>query len=414
MTVRGLFATIITMRKTTTRIKKTKIDGETYYCVIWPKNGRGRNRQFFKSTGRGKDDQGKINAETLLAQKQIEQENYGTAGLSFTEAQRSEYRECADLLKPFGKTIRDAVAFCLPHLHATNRTCTLAELAKELLKVKKADGASERYLSDLKSRLGQFATAFDGKKVAEVTSTDVDDWLRSLNVAATTRNNFRRVLMVAFNYAKSRGYCANNPVIVTAKAKEVESTVGVLTVAQTEGLLKASPKSLIPYVAIGAFAGLRRAELEKLDWSDVDLDDGEIKVAAENAKSARHRHVKIRENLAECLRPLAQKSGPVTPKNYDELLEAARTKAEITDWPQNALRHGFASYSLAHFKDAPALALEMGHTNAHIVFQHYRRVVKATEAAKYWEIGLSKKPSKKPSKKRATKPANVVKFKKAA
>ncbi|HEX7518120.1 MAG TPA: site-specific integrase [Chthoniobacterales bacterium] len=390
------------MRKTTTRLTKTKINGDAYYCVIWPKTGRGRNRQFFKSAGRGKDDPGKLEAETFLEQKLIEQQNYGTAGLSFTETQRSEYRECTEALKPFGKTIRDAVAFCLPHLQATNRTCTPSELAKELIKAKKADGASKRYLSDLKSRLGQFTKAFDGKKVAEITSTEVDDWLRSLGVAATTRNNFRRVLMVAFNYAKDRGYCAENPVKKTAKAKQIEGTVGILTVAQTASLLEASPPELVPFLAIGAFAGLRRAELEKLDWSDVDLDDSEITVTPEKAKSAQRRYVKIRENLSAWLRPFAKKSGAVSPSNYRELLTAARKSAGITDWPKNALRHGFASYSFAHFKDGPALTQEMGHTNANIVIRHYRKVVKAKDAAKYWEI----KP--------CVKPANVITFGQAA
>ena len=176
-------------------------------------------------------------AKTFLDAKRIEQTNYGTAATSFTERQRAEYLECADLLKPHGKTLRDAVAFYLPHLQATTRSCTAAELTAELLRIKTADGASARYLSDLRSRLGQFATTFNGKPVAEITSTDVDEWLRSLSdqetgtpLAPTTRNNFRRLLIVAFNFALERGYCVGNPAEKSAKAKTVESAVGILTV----------------------------------------------------------------------------------------------------------------------------------------------------------------------------------------
>ena len=43
-------------------------------------------------------------------------------------------------------------------------------------------------------------------------------------------------------------------------------------------------------------------------------------------------------------------------------------------------------YHLAHFKDAAALALELGHTDAGIVFQHYREIVKPKEAEKYWNL----------------------------
>ena len=361
-----------------------RINGRPFYCVTWPKIGKGRNRQFFKD---------KAEAETVLEKKLIEQENFGTAGLSFNERQRAEYLECAEKLQPFGVTIRDAVNFYVPHLRAAKRTCTAAELVSELLKVKEADGASKRYLSDLRSRLTQFAESFDGKPVAEITSPQIDEWLRSLSdketgkrLAPVTRNNFRRVLIVAFNFAKGRGYCVGNPAEQSAKAKEIESAVGILTVEQTALLLESAAPELLPYLAIGAFAGLRRAELERLDWKEVDLQSGLIEVAAAKAKSARRRFVKIQPNLAKWLQPSAQLSGNVTPAGYRALLEAAREAAGVAQWPQNALRHGFASYHLARFNDAALLALELGHTNSNLVFQHYRQLVRPKQAERYWKI----------------------------
>jgi integrase len=210
--------------------------------------------------------------------------------------------------------------------------------------------------------------------------------LRSLGVSATTRNNFRRVLIVAFNFAVDRGYCITNPAKKSAKAKVIEGKVGILTVSQTARLLEVSPRELVPFVAIGAFAGLRGAELERLDWSEVDLRSGLIEVTASKAKSARRRFVRIKSNLAAWIRPLARSRGPVTPTDYRELFDTARTAAGITDWPQNALRHGFASYGLAHDRDAAKLALELGHTNSNLVFQHYRELVRPKSAGEYWKL----------------------------
>jgi integrase len=380
------------MRKTATKLSKVKVNGRRMYCVTWPKIGKGRNRQFFID---------KTEAQTVFDQKLIEKENYGKAGLAFTERERTEFIESSEKLKPFGKTIRDAVAFYLPHLNATTRTCTAAELVDKLTAVKAADGASERYLSDLRSRLGQFAAVFDGTPVAEITATKVDEWLRSLSegtgkrLAPTTRNNFRRVLVVAFNYARERGYCAGNPAKQSAKAKVVESVVGILTVDQTAKLLVNSAPDLIPFVTLGAFAGLRRAELERLDWSEVDLASRLIEVMAKNAKSARRRFVRIQPNLSCWLKPHAQRGGLVTPPDYRELLDAARKAAGITAWPQNALRHGFASYHLARFNDAAALALEMGHTNSNLVFNSYRQLVKPKEARRYWKLAPSQSAKNK-------------------
>jgi len=371
------------VRKTVTKLGKVKIKGRRFWCVTWPKVGKGRNRQFFKD---------KTEAETVLEQKLIEQENFGTAGLSFNDRQRAEYFECVEALKPFNATLRDAINFYIPHLDAAKRTCTVAELVEELLSVKEADGASERYLSDLRGRLKQFSENFDGKQVAEITVPEIDEWLRSLSdkngkrLAPITRNNFRRVLIVAFNFSKGRGYCVENPAEQSAKAKEIESPVGILTVDQTARLLENAASEVLPYVAIGAFAGLRRAELERLDWQEVDLQSRLIEVTARKVKSARRRLVRIQPNLLKWLRPRAKLSGSVTPPDYRALLEGARAAARIEQWPANALRHSFASYHLAKFNDAAALALELGHTNSNLVFQHYRELVKPKQAQRYWKI----------------------------
>jgi integrase len=372
------------MRKTATKLSKVKVNGRTFYCVTWPKIGKGRNRQFFKD---------KAEAQTVLQQKLIDQQNYGAAGLSFNDRQRAEYLECAEKLQPFGKTIRDAVNFYVLHLHASNRTCTAAELVDELLKAKEADGVSERYLSDLSSRLTRFSESFDGKPLTEFTTPQIDEWLRSLSnketgkrLSPVTRNNFRRVLITAFSFALGRGYCVGNPAEQSAKAKEIESPVGILTVEETARLLENASPELVPYIAIGAFAGLRRAELERLDWKEVDLSSSLIEVTASKAKSARRRFVKIQPNLARWLQPHAQLSGDVTRPGYRILFESACEKAGIIEWPQNALRHGFASYHLARFNNAALLALELGHTNSNLVFQHYRQLVKPKQAERYWKI----------------------------
>ena len=245
------------MRKTATKISKVKINGQPFWCLTWPKIGKGRNRQFFKD---------KTEAATVLQQKLIEQENYGIAGVSFNERHRAEYLECAELLQPFGATIREAVKFYIPHLQAMKFSCTAAQLVDELLKVKEADGASRRYLSDLRSRLNQFSEIFDGKPIAEITSTEIDEWLRSLSDKETgkrlspiTRNNFRRLLIVAFNFARGRNYCADNPAKKTAKAKVIQTPIGILSVNETVRLLENAPTDLVPYLSIGAFGGLRRS-----------------------------------------------------------------------------------------------------------------------------------------------------------
>ena len=346
-----------------------------------------RVRYFFKE---------KAEAETKADQLRTERRNVGLAAFSLSDAQRAEAADCLEQLRPFGKSLKDAVNHYLPHIKSLNQTVPFDVLVDELAAVKKGDGLSARYLQDLKSRLGIFATIFGERLVASIKSTEVDNWLRSLQtesgtaLSATSRNNFRRVLGVAFNHAVARKYCEQNPIAETAKAKEKESEVGILSVTELNKLLFKCPPELVPFVSVAAFAGLRRAELERLDWSEIDLEGGHIEVKASKAKSARRRLVRIRENLSTWLRHSRKTRGPVTPSNYRILLDTAREAAEIVTWPANALRHSFASYCLAHENNAAALALELGHTNSQLIFSHYRELVKPAEAAKYWQISPDK------------------------
>jgi integrase len=359
------------------RIRKVK-DKNDHEVFLVDARINGKGRRFFFPVRR--------DAETKAQALRTERRNQGTAALYFPERLRVEALECAEKLKPFGKSLRDAVNFYLPRLQIENRSCTINALIEQLLDTKKRDGASKRYLSDLKSRLGQFTVSFDGKNVSEFTNVEIDHWLRSLGVSAITRNNFRRALIVGFNFARKNKFCIDNPARETAKAKETRLRPQILTVDQTAMLLERAAPELVPFIAIGAFAGLRRAELERLEWHEVDLDSMLIEVPASKAKGASERFVKIEPNLAEWLRLHVQPRGNVASPNYRELLDETRYAAGITRWPKNALRHGFASYHLAQFNDAAALSLQLGHTSPHLVFKHYRQVVRPKEAARYWQI----------------------------
>ncbi|MES2572233.1 MAG: hypothetical protein V4710_19535 [Verrucomicrobiota bacterium] len=169
----------------------------------------------------------------------------------------------------------------------------------------------------------------------------------------------------------------------TTVAREVAEPVGILTVDELKKLLAVASSEIVASLAIGAFAGLRAAEIERLDWSEIDLESRLIEV---KSKTARRRLIKVLPNLAAWLAPVAKKSGAGTPPNLRKLTLLAREKAGLPAWPPNALRHSYASHHIAHFSDAAALALEMGHTNTAMIFQHYREVVRPREAARYWKI----------------------------
>src|SRR4029077_16183126 len=130
-----------------------------------------------------------------------------------------------------------------------------------------------------------------------------------------------------------------------------------------------------------------RAELERLDWSEIDFESNLIEVKAEKSKTATRRLWTLQPNLRAWFLPYRQLKGPVAPTdNFRNLFAQARHVAGITVWPDNALRHSFASYHMAHFKNAASTALELGHHDSRVTFAHYRELVRPKEAARYWKL----------------------------
>jgi len=379
------------MRKPTLQIRPNGAkSSETHPWVIQGLRVDGKRKRLFFKT--------KAAAETELGKLSTRIKNEGVRALTIPEHLRVMAVEWNNKLAPYGKTIADAADFYIKYLEQTKKSCTFAELKDSVIGDKTRDGKSRRYIEDLRSRLGRFAQYFGDTNVATITTAQLNDWLRGLTVGPKSRNNFRRVLHGSFAYAVDHGYCAANPVARAAKAKDVHKAPEIFTPAQARLLLESAGTEILPAIAIGMFAGLRDAEIQRLDWSEVNLERKFIDVKAGKSKTAQRRLVTIEPTLALWLAPYAaHTSGKVIPKNFrtksDEAWEA--TKLE-TKWPGNGLRHSYASYHLAHFNDAARLALQLGHGSTKMLFANYREVVQPSEAKEFWEIVPKPKDDQQP------------------
>jgi integrase len=79
-------------------------------------------------------------------------------------------------------------------------------------------------------------------------------------------------------------------------------------------------------------------------------------------------------------------TGPVVPVNSRKKLALVRKASKLSRWPQNGLRHSFASYRLAATHDAPRVASELGHTSPKMLYSNYREIVLPEEAERYWKL----------------------------
>jgi integrase len=201
--------------------------------------------------------------------------------------------------------------------------------------------------------------------------------------------NFRANVGVLFSYAERRRMIDSNPILRTGRPKLADLPPEIFTVDELSALLTAAVKrapDMVPMLAIGAFAGVREAEIKRLDWSEVDQKRGHIEIKSSKAKSARRRIVQMQTNLREWLRPYAEMTGPVVPANSRKKLDLVRKAGGIRRWPKNGLRHGYASYRLAATHDAPRVASDLGHASPQMLYSTYREVVLPSEAERYWKI----------------------------
>jgi integrase len=361
-----------------------------YYLDLRP---FGQGRKFFKTKG-------EAHAERLRQLTTLKRHGREAVGLPAHEL--SEFIKARKRLAVYDKSITDATDFFIHHLEQIRRcNTTIADLADEVLKAKQRDGRAPMYLADLRKRLARFCQDFGNRPIASVTVEELDNWLRALPLSPKSRANYRANIGVLFSYAVKRRMIDNNPITHTGKPKLIDNPPEIFAVDELNALLQAAHRAeptVLPMLAIGAFAGLRDAEIKRLDWSEVDQRRGHIEVKSSKAKSARRRIVEMQTNLREWLRPYAGMTGSVVPVNARKKLDLVRNAAGLGRWPKNGLRHSYASYRLAAIHDAPRVASELGHTSPQMLYSTYREVVRPEEAERYWKIAP------------AAEAANVVAF----
>ena len=202
---------------------------------------------------------------------------------------------------------------------------------------------------------------------------------------------------------------------------------------------------MVPFVTIGAFAGIRHAEIQRLDWRDIQFDAGIVEIRAAKAKTASRRTVPLLDNLRAWLEPQRQAEGLVcvyrnVANEIDDLVQkvnearrqawatannvteeamneadtrarkvladlrkknkqrlkcgerpplAAETAADegwtAFGWKHNALRHSFISYRVAETQDVAKVSLEAGNL-PQMIFKHYRELVRPAEVKAWFAL----------------------------
>ena len=392
----------------TVKIYRGQNRGQPMFTVAWMVGERRFRRNFadekravrFAKTQAKELSAGRVDASCIST----------TEAAEYREAQRrlrekapihvaaGEYASALERLGEAG-SLAQAVKFFLHNSMRPDMTRTLAEVVAEFIGAKQANGLSRTYIDDARWRLGRFAADFQ-TNIAHVCTRDIDQWLVTLTTGATTRNNFRRHIITLFNFARRRGYLPRDRETEAhwlEKPKIRSKPIEVFTPGELAEILAVAEAQAKLGLIIGAFTGIRSAEMLRLRWENFNWEEQVIDIGSDQTKTASWRLVPILPPLVEWIQPFVQASGAVL--NYSLpvcLAEAFATVAQKASkvraagslpfrWKQNGLRHSYASYRLAITNDAAQVSLELGNSPLKL-FSNYRKVVTRSQAIAWFNV----------------------------
>lgn len=249
------------------------------------------------------------------------------------------------------------------------------------------------HMRALRLKLGRLVEMIGSLAVSSVGPTDLAPLVYA-SKSPSGQKHTRAILSGLFAHAGRLGIQLTNPASAVRPQRRngAAAPPEIFTPALAEQWLKCvaevAPECLCGW-AISMFAGLRRAEIERLSWSEVRIERGFIEVTASKSKTKTRRLVEILPNLMAILKRAGEGTGMVFPHSPRRAEDAAR-KLLGTKVPKNAARHSFVSYHLAFFGDVAKTELQAGHDRA-VLFEHYRELVTKEDAEKYFAIHIPAK-----------------------
>ena len=311
----------------------------------------------------------------------------------------SEFADAAAKLN--GRTMSEAVEGYLRTVANVKRK-DIGEAVVEFLKTlesrtKTHDGRRAQLAADYtkhrKLQLIKVAAMFPKTAVCDLTKEHLNKFISSLAaLSPKTCNHYRAAIRQFLQWAVRRDYLPPTHRLFEADAMRTErantSETEFYTPSEFALLLNNADATLQPIFAIGGLAGLRTAELMRLDWADVWRVRGHIEVTAAKAKTRQRRLVKICPALAAWLAPYRNhKVGQLWLENENIFQKAFLAFCENLKVARktNGLRHSFCSFHYAMHSNENLTAQQAGNSPA-MIHAHYKGLAPKAEAAKWFAV----------------------------
>ena len=254
-----------------------------------------------------------------------------------------------------------------------------------------AEGKSKSHADKIAATVKELSEVLKGP-VARVEPLAIDRWLKTLGGSETSRAMWFRYARMFFRWCYRMRFVDRSPL---DGLRPPRATPGrnILTPEQMAALLKAPMGDDVKaLVLLGGFAGLRTVEVARMSWEDIDCKTKQIHVRPEVSKQhdgMLQRIVDMTEPLVKRRKFFEKKTGRIVTSSVEALHERRRKVALALGWegwPDNALRHSFATYHLGRCGNAGLTAYQMGHTSTAMVLRVYAVPAARADWKAFWRI----------------------------
>ena len=367
--------------------------GVASYIVEYRSGGGGRGankkRMVIGRLGELTPDQAR-----KLAQDKLAEVRKGGDPLADRQTKRKEIKlkeliEQWDAERPAGKRTGKPMA-------DRTRTYTLARLKHHVLPILGTKRVSEIDVDDVNALIRRVSV---GETKKDVTPGKKRGRVRPVGGEGAARK-VACDLSIIMSYAVDRRIILANPVSAARKPRagkrhdflrpnEMASLGQALAAMEVEGVNKMG----ITIIRLLLLTGARPSEIESLRWTEVDLEDGCLRLAATKTGHSQRR---LPTEAIEILRsvdrvigspwvfPATRGEGHFTSK---KIWNMARARAGLPDRVRYHARHAVASMALSEGHDIASVAAIMGHSGPRTTLAVYAHVLDGRAARAADDIG---------------------------
>jgi site-specific recombinase XerC len=319
----------------------------------------------------------------------------GLAAFRLDEGEVREWRAFRAMVGPDADLA--AVAACWERNKANNAVAlTVTAAVAEYTAAKKAEGVDAASIAHYKPIFDRLEKVMGDRLVGTITRQDVTEFMAAQEGSASTLDTRFRRVRALFNWLVENDKLDRTPFKGKKPPKVKAKDVEILTLKQSQLLFSKNAKNedgrpidqarreLLGRLALEAFAGLRYSTACQIVASEIE--PGGLRIPAAKIKT---RLVQFLEGLPSNLHAWLKWSQPenwtMTQRQYLEAKISAFTRADVPH-PRNCLRHGFASYHVAAFKDTKRTSLIMCHKSADMLWDTYKTAANERDGVAYFKI----------------------------